>query len=467
MNRRQGAAASLLVLLAASCGEECSCDITCDWGCSGDSRVGPPGDDAGGDLGRDSGPGPEDGSEPPGPDTLAPDTASAELGPGPDGSAPDVVPDDTGDPGGDVTEPPAGETRALWVTRWDYASPEDIDAVLQDAADWGFNTVFFQVRAVADAYYDSTVEPWAKALTGTLGADPGWDPLAVAVEAAEARGLELHAWINTFTAWSGTTPPPPSDPPHILYAHPEWRQAGTDGVPMAWNDSYTWVSPGVPGVRDRLIAVVQDIASRYAVDGIHLDYIRYAGPSFSHDPWSEDAYEVALAGSPGLTWGDFQRDLLSGFVGEVTASVAAVAPGVPVSAAVWGIHQDVFGWGGTSKGYDDYYQHSHRWTQEGLIDAICPMIYWPLTDPPGGKTDFGVLTLDHLAAAGQRHVYPGLKADYGEFGEVAAEIAFARDAGAPGVALFAYSTVSSRGYGPDLAAGPFSLPMPPAAMPWK
>jgi uncharacterized lipoprotein YddW (UPF0748 family) len=154
-------------------------------------------------------------------------------------------------------------------------------------------------------------------------------------------------------------------------------------------------------------------------------------------------------------------------VGDLTAAVGAVDPQVRVTAAVWGIHQDVFGWGGTSEGYEDYYQHAHRWTQDGLIDATCPMIYWPLTDPPGEPTDFGVLVLDHLAAAGDRHVYPGLEADYEDFGEVAAEIAFARDAGAAGVAIFAYSTVASHGYGPSLAAGPFAASLPPAAMPWK
>ena len=379
----------------------------------------------------------------------------------------DALPPEDTEPGEDTVIPVDGEFRGLWVTRWDYGSAADIEAILQEAADWGFNAVFFQVRATADAYYDSTVEPWAKGLTGTLGQDPGWDPLAVAIEAAHARDLELHAWLNTFTAWSGTTPPPASDPPHILYAHPEWRQAGSDGTPMAWNDSYTWVSPGIPGVRQHILAVVDDIASRYAVDGIHLDYIRYAGPDYSHDSWSEDAFAAAQDADPGLSWGDHQRAVLSGFVGSVTDVVTAAAPAVKVTAAVWGIHQDVFGWGGTSKGYDDYYQHSHRWTEEGLIDAICPMIYWPLTTPPGLRTDYGALVDDHLSAAGDRHVYPGLKADYADFGEIVAEIEFARDSGAPGVVIFAYSTLVKHDHGPALAAGPFAEPASAPAMPWK
>ncbi|MFH1529201.1 MAG: family 10 glycosylhydrolase [Pseudomonadota bacterium] len=447
------AVAVAVAVFFAGCKSECSCEVTCD----------------------------AEFCYEPGEDTMiAEDLSTLEDVPDASDGEPTDVPRDPDLPSSDTPDPEdtladvddteaplGGELRGLWVTRWDYGSASDVEGILQDAADWGFNAVFFQVRAIGDAYYDSAVEPWAKGLSGTLGQDPGWDPLAVAIVGAHGRGLELHAWVNTFTAWSGTSPPTPSDPPHILYSHPEWRQAGADGAPMAWNSSYTWVSPGIPGVRDHILAVVDDIVSHYDVDGIHLDYVRYAGPGYSHDPWSEAAYAAAVAVDPGLSWGDHQRDVLSDFVGTVTATATASDPAVKVTAAVWGIHQDVFGWGGTSKGYDDYYQNSHRWTEEGLIDAICPMIYWPLTNPPGLRTDFGALVNDHLSAAGDRHVYPGLKADYEDFGEVAAEIEFVRSVGAPGFLVFAYSTVVARGHGPALAAGPFAEPADPPAMPWK
>lgn len=35
-------------------------------------------------------------------------------------------------------------------------------------------------------------------LTGTRGVDPGYDPLAFAIEEAHKRGMELHAWINPY-----------------------------------------------------------------------------------------------------------------------------------------------------------------------------------------------------------------------------------------------------------------------------
>jgi uncharacterized lipoprotein YddW (UPF0748 family) len=360
-----------------------------------------------------------------------------------------------------------GQFRGIWVTRWDYNTAQDVATIMENVASWGFNAVFFQVRGTADAYYNSQLEPWSKDLSGTLGQNPGWDPLAAAIDEAHSRELELHAWLNTFPAWSGTDPIPATEPPHILYAHPDWRVVDSGGQIQEFNSSYTFVSPGIPGVREHLKAVVVDIASNYPVDGIHFDYIRYPGPQFSHDPWTLDAFAAAKEDNPGLIWGNFQRNVLSSLVGELYAAIFNVAPQVKVTAAVWGIYKDEFNWGGTSQGYYDYYQDSHGWVAQGHMDAICPMIYWPMTDPKGGWTDFATLADHHQAGAPSRHVYMGMKADQPDFGEVQAEIDYVENMPAPGYVLFAYSTVLAKGYGPMLKETVHAAPAPVPAMPWK
>ena len=57
------------------------------------------------------------------------------------------------------------------------------------------NAVIWQVRQSGTAYYNSSYEPWGR-YAGYQ--DPGYDPLAYAIEEAHKRGLELHAWFNTF-----------------------------------------------------------------------------------------------------------------------------------------------------------------------------------------------------------------------------------------------------------------------------
>ncbi|HSN74356.1 MAG TPA: family 10 glycosylhydrolase, partial [Anaerolineae bacterium] len=68
------------------------------------------------------------------------------------------------------------ETRALWVTRWDFRTPDDIRWLVDKAAGANFNALYFQVRGNADALYPSALEPWMARLSGgALGEDPGWD----------------------------------------------------------------------------------------------------------------------------------------------------------------------------------------------------------------------------------------------------------------------------------------------------
>lgn len=354
------------------------------------------------------------------------------------------------------------EFRGVWVTRWNYSSEADIVTIMQNAANAHFNAVLFQVRGRADAYYDSNYEPWAQELSGVLGQYPGWDPLQTAVTEAHERGLELHAYVNTFTCWSGTTPPTSTTPQHIYNSHPEWLQCDSSGEPMELNSGYVFVSPGIPAVHDHLVNVVRDIAQNYDVDGIHFDYIRYAGAEYSHDTVSEDRF---VNDNPELLpWADWQRLQISEFTEYAYSELCALRSDLKVTAAVWGIYKDHWSWG-TSEGYYDYYQDSQAWLENGIIDAICPMIYWPLYD--GSPPYFDYLLDDFMDHSGGRHVYAGMSGDYDHFGEIADEIAYARSVGAPGHVVFAYSSIVSRSYWDDYLNGPYTQVVAPPAMPWK
>lgn len=325
---------------------------------------------------------------------------------------------------------PEGELRGLWVTRWSYSSSADIERILDDAQTGGFNTIFFQVRGNFDAYYQSSLEPWAKGLTGTLGQDPGWDPLQVAIDEAHARDMALHAYLNTFPFWSGTTPPASVGVPHPLERHPDWLVADASGTAMALNSSYVFASPGNPAVRAHIAAVATEIAENYDVDGIHLDYIRYPAPDMSHDAASEAAF---AADGGGRSWSDWQKD-------QVIATAAAVhdAVDVAVTAAVWGIYEDRYGWGGVSQGNVDYYQDSWRMLDENALDAIIPMIYWPVTATPGDRLDFATLVQDHVSHRGDGRVFAGFGNTI-SFDQAEDCVDAARAAGADGVVLFDWS----------------------------
>lgn len=382
------------------------------------------------------------------------------------------------------------ERRAVWVTRYDWTGvgqapdPAKIDEIVANVAGAGFNAIFFQVRAAGDAYYTPGLEPWAARLTGslweTLGHDPGWDPLARLIERAHAAGLEVHAYANVYPAW--VSPPegygqlaPPATTPAQMFDlftyrpdHPDhpgqyglgwtWRQYDEQLKPMllSWG-GYLWASPGLDQVRDHIVAVMVDLVTRYSVDGVHLDLVRYAGPQYSFDPWSNEA-----AGAERSPQRDqWQRDRVTDLMGRVYQQTTALRPHLWVSAAVWPYYLDQWGWG-LSEGYADYYQDSKGWLALGVVDAIAPMLYGGVCD------DFDrwrILMQDFVASAAGRHVYPGVGSGYADFDAIAARIRAARDAGAAGQVLFSYGELNRRGYWDDLANGPYAVPVVPPPPP--
>ena len=363
--------------------------------------------------------------------------------------------------GPDTTEAsqaaPAVELRGLWITRWGYKTEADVRRTLAAAAEANFNAVFLQVRGTFDALYPSELEPWSALLTGELGQDPGWDPLAVAVDAARQHGLQVHAYLNTCPLWRGPEPPSASEPTHAYSAHPDWVLADSDGVPMALNDGYVFADPAHPEVRARVAAVAADIAGRYDIDGIHLDYIRYP----SSGVWRAPADMPGVSDEPA-----YRHRLQRGWVTETVAGVGR-AVDVPVTAAVWGIHTNDFGWKGVSQGSPGLYQDSVAFLTQGHADANIPMIYWPATEAEGDRLDFRTLARWHVAHKANRHLYTGITVEPDKMSpdQVIEAIAISREVGADGFVLFE-STLSE----PLLArlkAERMATPAVPPEMHWR
>lgn len=369
------------------------------------------------------------------------------------------------------------EARALWVSRFEYSTADDITRILADARSANFNIVYLQVRGVADALYESDLEPCSTRLCGgTLGGTPSWDPLAHAVIQASSRGIQLHAWINAFIGWTATStttcallqPSAPGEPRHVLLDHPSWKVVDSDGVTMDCPnpEGSLWLSPGIPGVRTQLARVAADIARRYAVAGIHLDFIRYPGLTWSHDSESLAAFGAdPRANRP--AWDQFRRDQVSAAVRETHDSLAAAKPAAVLSAAVWGIYKDRWNWN-SSRGYDQYFQDPPAWTAAGTLDVAVPMIYWRTRTPYCSFTDWTCLVDDHLAVHRQsgRHVYMGMNAELGT-AEMVYQIGLGRERGVKGFSIFSYTSARSTGLFPVLAGGVFRLPARVPTMGWK
>ena len=258
---------------------------------------------------------------------------------------------------------PPEDVRAIWVTRFEYQSESDVRNILKNCAALGFNTVLFQVRGQADAYYRSSLEPWSERLGGR---DPGFDPLDVACRESKRLGLSLHAWVNVMPAWRGRTPP--LDPDQICYTHPGWIVVGRDGRRQTFNDHYVCLNPCLPEVREYIVSVLRDLAERYPIDGLHLDYIRFIDGDWSYDAKTLAQFERVAGGSPEQKpeeWTDFRRNSVTELVRMTRRMLSDMRPGAILSAAVFP----------TAKARARVLQDAEGWIRRGLIDWVFPMTY--------------------------------------------------------------------------------------------
>ncbi len=270
--------------------------------------------------------------------------------------------------------------RAVWVARFHYHSPEDIREIFRNCAALGLNTVLWQVRGEATVTYPSRLEPWS----GQYGyADPGFDPLRIAVEEARRHGLRIEAWCNVTPGWRGPDPPPIAA--QLYHARPDWFLYDAAGrrQPLSTRNTrgreegfYVILNPCLPAVRAHIVSVFEEIVTRYAVDGLHLDYVRYAWDTtpdaarrFPRDRPTVELFQRHTGRTPDSdpdAWNRWRAAQLTRLVQDIRAMLDRRRPGATLTAAVWGDPRD---------GLEGYFQNATAWLACGLLDAAYPMLY--------------------------------------------------------------------------------------------
>ena len=261
-----------------------------------------------------------------------------------------------------------------------------------------YNTIYFQVRPMADAFYNSSFEPWSKWLSTGInpvtglneanlrGVDPGWSPLGFLIEHAHARGMEVHAWLNpyrytTAPGWVGT------HRRDYDVSHPEWLldygvRTNADGTRV----HPRILNPGIPEVRTRIADIIEDIITQYNVDGIVFDdYFYVSGTTNAMDQAQFDAYPNGFTAAQRADW---RRANINLMIREVNDRINSIAPWIafgvsPAGVSLGSNHASVaarYGILPTPIGQDwqfaDISAHPVAWLSENTIDYISPQIYW-------------------------------------------------------------------------------------------
>jgi uncharacterized lipoprotein YddW (UPF0748 family) len=340
----------------------------------------------------------------------------------------------------------AQEFRALWVDAWKpgFKSSAEVRQLIADTRAGHFNALVVEVRKRGDAYYQSRFEPRATDIAS------GYDPLADLCAQAHAGSprLEIHAWIVTFPVWNSQTKP--SQATHVVNQHPEWLMKDAAGA--TWDGSNYQLDPGHPEVQRHTYNVALDIISRYAVDGLHFDYVRYPGRDYGYNPSAVARFNAQFgrAGQPSSTdpqWLHFRRDQVTALVRKVYLSALALKPQVKISAATitWapGITSDTQ-WSSTAA-YSSVLQDWRAWMQEGILDINMPMAYFRQHTHAEDWSEWTGFAKDHRY---RRHVAIGAGIYLNYLSNVVAQLRSVRSATAKGnkadgVVGFSYGVTSA------------------------
>jgi uncharacterized lipoprotein YddW (UPF0748 family) len=372
-----------------------------------------------------------------------------------------------------ANDAPPSEVRALWVVRTALTSPASIAAMVSAAKAGGFNTLLVQVRGRGDAYFQEGVEP----RPASLDSQPAFDPLAVAIERAHDAGLQLHAWINVNLIASASELPAARQ--HIVYRHPEWlmvpRALAADLIAVdPRSPQYVgrlaryvraqssgleglYLSPVATGAADYTTSIVRDIAGRYAVDGLHLDYIRYPREDFDYSRSTLVAFRRLLdpdlsaserrrydaraaAGEPLIytaafpdRWRAFRAARLTALVSSLRQTLKAIRPAAVVSVAVVPDAQEA-----AARRLQDWPQ----WLDQDLVDVVCPMAY------TADSSVFAAQIASARRIAGPHPLWAGIGAYRLSRDQIVGHVQTARRLGVGGMILFSYDSLADPAHGP-------------------
>lgn len=293
----------------------------------------------------------------------------------------------------------ASEMRGVWWTTLyglDWPGPSTFDvpndaeriqqqqnaltSKLNNLVKIGVNTVFFQVKPDGNALYRSEILPWSEVLTGTVGRDPGYDPLAFMLTQAHKRGLKVHAWLNPYRVTLNTRPETVaalnttlrSSPASVYALHPDWIRIASGRYVL---------DPGLAEVRNWIVSVVTELVKNYPVDGVQFDDYFYYETTNSR---LDDDATYRLYGQDFIDKADWRRHNTLLMVQQVSQAIkslnADVAFGIS-PAGVWrNAADDPCGSATQTAGpaYDTTYADTRQWVRLGLLSYIAPQLYWPV-----------------------------------------------------------------------------------------
>jgi uncharacterized lipoprotein YddW (UPF0748 family) len=313
------------------------------------------------------------------------------------------------------------EFRGVWDHDGTGWFPGDWDRTCKILAGQGITAVFPNMLWGGLAHYPSKVLP------PSFTVQRYGDQLAQCVEAAHASGLQVHVWKICWNVGAA--------PREFIERMKRQNRLQI----TATGRSLPWLCPSHPQNIALELAGLKEVAGRYHVDGIHLDYIRFPSREACYCASCQAAFEDWLGGrvsgwpKSAQEGGNLAREFrkwrasrITDFVRSAREQLRAINPNIELSAAVWGNYPACV---------DSMGQDWAAWLKEKTVDFVCPMNY------TADLSRFSTLTHTQLSLPGAKgRVFPGLgvTADESQLcaDQVIEQIVALRKLGAGGFLLF-------------------------------
>lgn len=260
------------------------------------------------------------------------------------------------------------ELKAVWLTYYEISDmclgkteayyKSACEELLKNLCECRINTVFYQARAFADAFYYSKSFPVSEYISEN-GDFPKFDPLEVFISCAEKYDISVHAWINPFRVSykSDINTLPEHSPVKKLYE--------SDSSSVIVCEKGIYLAPSSQKSTRLILDGIRELISCYNIKGVQFDDYFYPPCEFSGDGAAFDEYSENNAS---LTIEDFRRSCVSEFISAVYGTVKlyneellfGVSPSAKLEYNKNTIFADVELW----------------CSEDGYIDYIMPQIYY-------------------------------------------------------------------------------------------
>lgn len=271
------------------------------------------------------------------------------------------------------------EARCVWLDRGTILttkSPQGMAALFDRFKSSGVNVVYFECNNAGFTMYPSSMATQNPATVG-------WDPLGVAVKEAHKRGMELHAWTWNFNVGNAKHNPiigkDADYPGPVLSSHSfTWALAAQNGSLLPPKQHEFWLDPSNPDARQYAKDLCVEIVSKYPVDGLQLDYIRYPfnnkGSEMGFNWLGRQRFERDtglsldhLDDDTRQVWVAWKTAQINSWVKDLSQTLKHMKPGLRISCAVYAMPR---------RGRVNAIQQEwETWVANGWVDTINPMTY--------------------------------------------------------------------------------------------